>query len=92
MEEGRKREELFDVLLLDHPSCTILVAVVKVLQRCARRPVLGCRVHFPRRLQPHGLGYQRLCSQPGGSITWSRKLPLTHSHGEISNDFNSVGS
>jgi hypothetical protein len=43
----RKWEELFVVLLLDRPFCTILVDAVKVMQRCTRRPVLGRRARIP---------------------------------------------
>ncbi len=32
------------------------------------------------------------CAFSQGSITWSRKLPLMHSHGETSDDFNLVSS
>jgi predicted DNA-binding protein with PD1-like motif len=34
----------------------------------------------------------RDCALSQGSITWSRKSPLTHSHGKTSDDFDSVVS
>ncbi len=61
----RRREELFVVLPLGRPFCTILVDAVKVEQRCARHPVRGCHIHFPWRPQPHGWWHLRLCFQPG---------------------------
>ena len=89
----RKREELFVVLPLDCLSRMIFVDAVEVVQeRCAQCSVWGCRAHFPWRPQPHSWGYIWDCAFSQGSITWSRKLPLMHSHGETSDDFNLVSS
>lgn len=56
-------------------------------------PVLSCmRKHMFPEDRSHMVEGIRDCALNQGSITWSRKSPLTHSHGETSDDFNSVGS
>ena len=71
----RKQEELFVVLLLDHPFCTILVDTVDVVQRCAQHSVWARHAHFPWRLQPHGWGYLRLVLSARGASGGRENCP-----------------